>query len=87
MLVNNTFYHLQLLYVMEVSIDNTSEKNTRIICITEIMLQSPMLNMIIVNAKIDRNDVNLIDHNDGKYIFLFNIKVGNYFINLINYRY
>lgn len=60
---------------MEVSVDNTSEKNTRIVCITEIMLQSPMLNMIIVDAKIDRNEVNLIDHNDGKYILLFNVIV------------
>lgn len=50
---------------MEVSVDNTSEINTRIVCITEIMLQSPMLNMIIVDAKIDRSDLNLMDHNDG----------------------
>lgn len=60
---------------MEVSVDNTSEKNTRIVSITEIMLQSPILNMIVVDAKIDRNNVNLIDHSDGKYILLFNVMV------------
>lgn len=47
---------------MEVSTDIKSDnKNMKIVSITEILLQSPVLNMIIVNAIIDHNDVNLVE--------------------------
>jgi len=67
--MNNTFVVLiifQLLFVMEVSIDiNSTKNNMKIVSVTEILLQTPMLNIIIVNAKIDHNDVNYVEHNSG----------------------
>jgi len=54
---------------MEVADDTKCSKhNIKIVSITEILLQSPMLNMIIVNAKIDHNEVNFTE-NIGKLIF------------------
>lgn len=56
----DTFF--QFLYVMEISVDIKSSKNNmKIVSISEILLQSPMLNMIILNAKIDHNEVNFIE--------------------------
>lgn len=47
---------------MEASTDIASEnKHMKIVSITEILLQSPVLNMIIVNAKINHNDVKLVE--------------------------
>lgn len=71
LIVNNIFILLiifQFLYVMEVSTDiNSPEKNIKIVSVTEILLQSPMLNVMIVNAKIDHNEINYIDqYNSGK---------------------
>ncbi|VVC44130.1 WD40/YVTN repeat-like-containing domain,Enhancer of mRNA-decapping protein 4, WD40 repeat region,WD40- [Cinara cedri] len=50
-----------LLYVMETSVDINSSQNIKIVSISEILLHSPMLNMIILNAKIDHNEVNFTD--------------------------
>lgn len=51
---------------MEVSVDITSpNKGMKIVCITEILLQTPMLNMIVVNAKIDHNDVHFTEQSDS----------------------
>lgn len=48
---------------MEVSVDPKSSKNDiKIVSITEISLQSPILNMIIVNTKVDNNDVNCMEN-------------------------
>lgn len=57
---------------MEVSVDITSpNKSMKIVCITEILLQTPMLNMIVVNAKIDHNDVHFTEQCDsGKLVFI-----------------
>lgn len=51
---------------MEVSLDiNSPKKHIKIVSITEILLQSPMLNMIIVNANIDHNDINSLEQYDS----------------------
>lgn len=62
----------QLLYVIEVTDDtNSAKKYIKIVSITEVLLQSPMLNIIIVDAKIDYNDLDLTEnHNSSKYFFL-----------------
>lgn len=54
----------QLLYVMELSVDlkSSSKNNIKIVSITEISLLSPILNMIIVNTKVDHNDVNCMEN-------------------------
>lgn len=54
---------------MELSLDvNSSKKYVKIVCVSEILLQSPMLNIIIVNAKIDHNDINVVEQiNSGEY--------------------
>lgn len=53
----------QLLYVMELSVDLKSSKNNiKIVSITEISLLSPILNMIIVNTKVDHSDVNCMEN-------------------------
>lgn len=64
-----TFF--QLLYVIEVTDDtNSAKKYMKIVSITEVLLQSPMLNMIIVDAKIDYNDLDLTEnHNSSKFFF------------------
>lgn len=42
----------------------------KIVSITEVLLQSPMLNMIIVDAKIDYNDLDLTEnHSSSKFFF------------------
>jgi len=52
----------QLLFVMEIAIDvNSPKSNMKIVSVTEILLQTPMLNMIIVNAKVDNNEVNYLE--------------------------
>lgn len=53
---------------MEVCADiNSPEKKIKIVCVTEILLHSPILNMIIVDAKVNHNEVNFMDeHNFGK---------------------
>lgn len=62
----NNIFCFQLLYIMEVSLDiNSPKKYVKIVSITEILLQSPMLNMIIVNAKIDHNDINSLEQYDS----------------------
>lgn len=69
--INNVFY-FQLLYIMEVSLDiNSPKKYIKIVSITEILLQSPMLNMIIVNAKIDHNDINSLEQYDSSKFISF----------------
>lgn len=59
---------------MEVCVDIKSpKKNIKIVSVTEILLQSSILNMIIVDAKITHNDVKCTeDYDSGKYS-LFNI--------------
>ncbi|XP_025194256.1 enhancer of mRNA-decapping protein 4 [Melanaphis sacchari] len=58
-----------LLYVMEVTDDiKTAKKNIKIISITEVLLQSPMLNMIIGDVKIDRNDLDLTENHNSNNI-------------------
>lgn len=67
---SNTFF-FQLLYALELSVDiNSSKKNIRIVSVSEILLKSPMLNIIIVNAKVDHNDMNLVEqiNSSGKYL-------------------
>ncbi|XP_050426511.1 enhancer of mRNA-decapping protein 4 [Adelges cooleyi] len=57
-----------LLYVMEVALDeNSPKKSLKIVSVTEIILQSPILNMIIVDTKTD-NDSNLIDLISGDHL-------------------
>lgn len=58
---------------MELSVDiNSSKKNIKIVSVSEILLQSPMLNMIIVNSKISHNDMSFIDKsNYSKYRWNF----------------
>jgi len=64
-------FFFQLLYVIEVTDDtNSAKKYMKIVSITEVLLQSPMLNMIIVDAKIDYNDLDLTEnHNSSKFFF------------------
>ncbi|KAL5237019.1 hypothetical protein ACI65C_004429 [Semiaphis heraclei] len=58
-----------LLYVMEVADDNQStKKNIKIVGITEVLLQSPMLNMIIVDAKINHNDLDITENRNSNNI-------------------
>lgn len=62
----NYLLYFQQLYIMEVSLDiNSPKKHIKIVSITEVLLQSPMLNMIIVNAKIDHNDINSLEQYDS----------------------
>ncbi|XP_025421939.1 enhancer of mRNA-decapping protein 4 [Sipha flava] len=58
-----------LLYVMEVSVDPESPKKyIKIVSVTEILLPSPMLNMIIVNTKIDHNKTHFTENcNSGDF--------------------
>jgi len=52
---------------MEVAIDiNSSKNNMKIVSVTEVLLQTPMLNIIIVNAKIDHNEVNYVEQSSSK---------------------
>lgn len=61
----------QLLYVIEVTDDtNSAKKYIKIVSITEVLLQSPMLNMIIVDAKIDYNDLDLTENHNSSKFFL-----------------
>jgi len=54
---------------MEVADDiKSAKKNIKIVGITEVLLQSPMLNIIIVDAKIDHNDLTE-NHNSSNFIF------------------
>lgn len=57
---------------MEVCVDIKSPtKSIKIISVTEILLQSPILNMIITDSKITHNDVKITeDYNSGKYLFI-----------------
>lgn len=58
-----------LLYVIEVTDDtNSAKKYMKIVSITEVLLQSPMLNMIIVDAKIDYNDLDLTENHNSNNI-------------------
>ncbi|XP_026817328.1 enhancer of mRNA-decapping protein 4 homolog [Rhopalosiphum maidis] len=58
-----------LLYVMEVTDDiKSAKKNIKIVSITEVLLQSPMLNMIIVDAKIEHNDLDITDNHSSSNI-------------------
>lgn len=51
---------------MEVADDNQStKKNIKIVGITEVLLQSPMLNMIIVDAKINHNDLDITENRNS----------------------
>lgn len=56
---------------MEVADDiQSAKKNIKIVGITEVLLQSPILNMIIVDAKIDHNDLDITEnHNSSKFVF------------------
>lgn len=56
---------------MEISVDNTSNMSMKIVSITEILLQTPMLNMIVVNAKINHNAVNFTEQCDSGKLVLF----------------
>jgi len=57
---------------MEVADDiQSAKKNIKIVGITEVLLQSPMLSMIIVDAKIDYNDLDVTEnHNSSKCVFV-----------------
>lgn len=47
---------------MEVTDDiKTAKKNIKIVSVTEVLLQSPVLSMIIVDAEIDHTDLDLTD--------------------------
>lgn len=68
-----------LLYVMEVADDiQSAKKNIKIVGITEVLLQSPMLNMIIVDAKIDHNDLDITENHNS------NISTSNNYTTIIN---
>lgn len=82
---NNVCYHLlikffilvylllkfQLLYVMEVTDDiQSTKKYIKIVGITEVWLQSPILNMIIVDAKIDHNNLDITENHNSSKFFL-----------------
>lgn len=48
---------------MEAAVDpKYSENHVRIVSVSEILLPSPMLNMIIVDTKIDHNKSQYIEH-------------------------
>jgi hypothetical protein len=68
---------------MEVSVDPESPKKyIKIVSVTEILLPSPMLNMIIVNTKIDHNKTHFTENcNSGKYSYL--IIYGMHYNNAI----
>jgi len=56
---------------MEVTDDiQSAKKNIKIVGITEVLLQSPMLNMIIVDAKIDHNDLDTTENHNSSKFFL-----------------
>ncbi|XP_029348674.1 enhancer of mRNA-decapping protein 4 isoform X1 [Acyrthosiphon pisum] len=58
-----------LLYVMEVADEiQSAKKNIKIVGITEVLLQSPMLNMIIVDAKVDHNDLDITENHNSNNI-------------------
>ncbi|XP_050529005.1 enhancer of mRNA-decapping protein 4 [Daktulosphaira vitifoliae] len=69
-----------LLYVMEVALDQqSSDKYMKIVNVSEILLQSPILNMIVVDTKVtDNNDGFLDQLNSGE----INLQSKNTVINL-----
>lgn len=51
---------------MEVSVDpECPNKHIKIVSVSEILLPSPMLNMIIVDTKVDHNKAQLADHRNS----------------------
>jgi len=58
---------------MEISLDiNSPNNHVKIFSISEILLQSPMLNMIIVDVKINHNDVNSLERRSfSKFIYVY----------------
>lgn len=64
---------------MEVCVDIKSPtKSIKIISVTEILLQSPILNMIITDSKITHNDVKITeDYNSGKYNLFIILESNN----------
>lgn len=57
---------------METSVDIKSCKKTiKIVSISEILLQSPILSMIVLNAKIDHNEVNFTEPCKCNYSMFF----------------
>lgn len=75
---------------MEVADDiQSAKKNIKIVGITEVLLQSPMLNMIIVDAKIDHNDLDITEnHNSSKSVifllfvtYIINNNINTIFLN------
>lgn len=71
---------------MEVALNrNSSNKHIKIFSITEILLQSPMLNMVIVDFKVINHDANALEQH-SKLIYMYNIHFYLYsFIYLITY--
>jgi len=70
---------------MEVADDiQSAKKNIKIVGITEVLLQSPILNMIIVDAKIDHNDLDITEnHNSSKFVFTLTYYIINNNVNNI----
>lgn len=73
---------------MEVADDiQSAKKNIKIVGITEVLLQSPMLNMIIVDAKIDHNDLDITEnHNSSNFSLKFYIIINNVNYIILIYR-